>query len=648
MICIRKHLLRSGATVLTASLLLSLVAVGPQAAADEQTSSGRMMLVLDASGSMAEEAAGGTTKIEAARESLRAVTDALPEDQPVGLRVFGAEVFSADDPGACTDSQQVVAPGTGNRDELREAVEAYEPYGETPTGFALQEAGKDLGGEGQRTIILVSDGEPTCEPDPCEVAGQLSQDGIDLRIDVVGLNVSGEARKSLQCIAEQGNGTYYDADDADSLTDSLTRVSERSSRPFDLTGEPVEGAASPEQGPQLGSGIYLDTIPSTGELWYRVPRTVPGSTLHVGAAFQYVSSNNNVYLKVFDDPTGAACASVQVHRMLSWGRPLVNQAASTWSDDPEDGCNTADTVYVQLESSDEDIAGRPLQLVVYEEPPLADPSQRDLPPRPDDPAWTTLEPADDPVDRVVPGTSMASAPVVEDGSYALDINTEETQVLAVPLDWGQDLQVQLDAVWPEDAWQVEIRVISPMRGRGNVDFFAEEPGDWTTTALPNLRAGEPVRLGAQTLTTAFRHRSGGAEEAGAALPGLRYVEVSFRGDREDVAVNLPYTLTLQTNGTAGEGAPTYAEGAGLVPPSADFAITAGNRPDQAGAGEGADASPSPAPSSEPDGEPSTPAAAPVEDDPASAGPPVLALALGGAGLALLVAAVVLLVVRLRR
>ena len=66
-----------------------------------------MMLVLGASGSMAEPAAGGQAKIDAAKSALTAVVDALPDEQPVGLRVYGATVFSASEPGACTDSQKV-------------------------------------------------------------------------------------------------------------------------------------------------------------------------------------------------------------------------------------------------------------------------------------------------------------------------------------------------------------------------------------------------------------------------------------------------------------------------------------------------------------------------------------------------------------
>ncbi len=139
------------------------------------------MLVLDSSGSMAEPAGGGATKIQAAKQALRDVVAALPDDAVVGMRVFGAEVFDRDQPGACTDSQQVVAPGTDNRDALLREVERYRPFGETPIGFALRQAAQDLDPDTARSIVLVSDGVATCDPDPCEVAKELSAQGVALR-----------------------------------------------------------------------------------------------------------------------------------------------------------------------------------------------------------------------------------------------------------------------------------------------------------------------------------------------------------------------------------------------------------------------------------------------------------------------------------
>ena len=237
-----RHLLALTLTAMTCLVPISLAAPAAAESTDEMAA-GRLVLVLDSSGSMSDLTGDGRTRIDAAKDALRAVVNQLPKDQPVGMRVFGAtQPTRAGADLYCADSQNVVAVDVGNRDALQTAINDYEPYGETPIGFALQEAGKDLGSEGQRSIVLVSDGLATCEPDPCIVAEQLRAGGIDVRIDVVGLNVDAAARASLECVAQAGGGTYYDATDTESLIESLTEAQTRSARPF-------ERGAAPDRNP---------------------------------------------------------------------------------------------------------------------------------------------------------------------------------------------------------------------------------------------------------------------------------------------------------------------------------------------------------------------------------------------------------------
>lgn len=258
------------------------------AATDSSRDLGRLMLVLDSSGSMKEAAGGGGSKIAAAKSALHRVVGDLPDDADVGLRVFGATVFSRRQKGACTDSQLVVQPGTGNRDELDRAVSSYKPFGETPIGYALRKAADDLGSEGTRSIVLVSDGEATCAPDPCVVARELAGQGIDLHIDVVGLDVSGKARAQLRCIAANGNGRYYDANSADEITQSISKVADRAVRPFQIEGTPIKGGDTSDAATPVRSGTWSDTVgPSgsaTSERWYRYDRLLDRSTLLAGVS----------------------------------------------------------------------------------------------------------------------------------------------------------------------------------------------------------------------------------------------------------------------------------------------------------------------------------------------------------------------------
>ncbi len=628
----RRSLTRVAAALAALTLTSQIVAApaigveGPQAPTDGEP--GALVLVLDSSGSMGEPAGGGGTRIEAAKRALADVVDALPDDQRVALRVFGSEVEFADQPGACEDSERVVDLGTDNREALRSAIRDYQPFGETPTGYALREAGKDLGDSGPRSIILVSDGEPTCDPDPCEVARELAADGVDVRIDVVGLSVSGKARETLECVAEEGGGTYYDADDADDIVDSLTTSAARAARPFDFAGTPVEGTPAETGAPRLGPGQWLDAMPDDGALYYVLPRTEPGSRLHVGIATRSRSDATTASVRMSittpgEDDSCFTDASIGV--VLGLRNPVLNVGGpSTPGASADDACATSETLLLKVQhgtGATEPLAGQPLEIVVYEEPPLRDPAS---PPAAVAPlprgAWEPMEPSDEST-AVVPGTSLANAPVIGDGTWSADIQPGEAQVFAVPADWGQDVQAQLDTRITRDAAdaasvasRLDVTTLGPARERNGVDFYANEPDDWTSTAFGNIPAGTDFRTGARTQPVSW---SGDTRTPGS-VAGLRYVQVAYnvRGD----AANLPYTLTVRTNGAPGEGTPAYATETDLPVPDAESALTDLTLPEK------------------PSGD------VPDADD--SAGLPWAALA-GGVVAVLLVAAAAVLVLRRR-
>ncbi len=114
---------------LLVTLLESAAGLAPAAAQVPEASAAsaadapadRLVLVLDSSGSMKEPAAGGGTKIDAAKSALDQVVDRLPDEAQVGVRVFGAEVFSRDDPGAPGRERPTEVPAA--RRHLRPGVD---------------------------------------------------------------------------------------------------------------------------------------------------------------------------------------------------------------------------------------------------------------------------------------------------------------------------------------------------------------------------------------------------------------------------------------------------------------------------------------------------------------------------------------------
>ena len=641
------------ATGLAGVLTLAVAGTGvaPAAASEEQAQGtyGRMILVLDSSGSMKEPAGGGSTKIQAAKQALDTVIDDLPESADVGMRVFGAKVFGRKQKGACEDTQLVVEPGTGNRDDLRSAVSGYKPYGETPIPVALERAAEDIGAEGKRSIVLVSDGESTCG-DPCPAAQAIAEQGIDLQIDVVGLSVEGLARRQLECIAEKGNGTYYDADDAEGIGESISGASQRALRPFEFTGSPVKGTPDPAGAPLVKAGQYLDTIQTRDKRYYRFKRTASGSTVHLGLIFEGESedlvSNLSPEISVEDENGELSRCRWTVVQSTTYGdgNRLIFGSTHSADTDPEELCNTADELVLGTASGRGDtgaIAGKPVQLMVYEEPPVSAAALDALPPQTEEPTWTDLTPVE-PTSDIVPGSAIANAPILEDGTYSFDINPGENQVIGVPVGWGQHLQAQFDAKMTDAIrreWGVgagvELDVIGPLGGQATVDLGSEAPQTWCDSGLLQ-NCPDAWRTGTLSNVIAYRNRFDNADaEASTGLPGVHYVRVQYGLDEN---INVPYTLTIKTVGDDGAGEPDYEKVSGLTPPTADLNLnSADGAEDQDGSGGS--------------GEETASNGASTDEDGAEASGDTIKLVAGiggaGLGIAALAAAAVLLIRRRR-
>lgn len=555
---------------LLAPLLLSLVALtlAPPGAsrAAEDSDPGTLVMVLDSSGSMKERIGGGQSRIEAAKGALRRVIRSLPDEQRVGLRVYGSEVFSRGEPGACTDSELVVPVDTGNRADLASALGDYRPYGETPIGHALREAGKDVGTEGRRNIVLVSDGEPTCPPDPCKVARDLSRQGVDLRIDVVGLDVDGAARNQLACIARAGNGSYYDVRSSEELATSLEKLSTRAARPYTVIGEPVTGTADAADAPSVTAGDWADEVAPAGKdgdtRTYAVEREIDGSTLHVSAALRSDPSvdDDGLRLELSSAEDGSSCGGSGLTAQRTGGE-LIAVAASAGALrpggtlDPDTACASGDLLAQVTRQNG--TTTTPLELRVIEEPPVE--SLDGLPQPEGGSGWTRLRGGK--AAKVTGGTSFDDAPVLEPGTYRDSIVPGEVLTYQVDVEWGQRLTAAFDfprlsgrlgEAVSADSPIVATTVFSPARARSSV--LARSDGPSTQVALTD--DGETI--GDTIPPVAYLNGGQSAPVDGARLAG-RYTVTVFMDQSEGGPSYLtPFTLRLGLVGEPGD-APPYVE-----------------------------------------------------------------------------------------
>jgi len=178
--------------------------------------------MLDASGSMLARI-GERPKIDIAHESLTALVAKLPNTTNVALRAYGHR--RGED---CSDSELIVPLARIDRAALAGRIEAVNPTanGMTPIGFSLRQVADDLkGAQGDTLVVLVSDGEETCDADPVQIAAQLHAANPRRRIDVIGFNIGPEeARGRLSAIAQSGGGSYFDAGGAAQLAEALQQA----------------------------------------------------------------------------------------------------------------------------------------------------------------------------------------------------------------------------------------------------------------------------------------------------------------------------------------------------------------------------------------------------------------------------------------
>lgn len=231
---------------LVSGLLLGLIPMA-QAAANEANA--QSILVLDASGSMRGQI-DGRSKIEIAREAVDGMLDGW-QGGGLGLMAYGHRRK-----GDCQDIEMLVPVGAVDAAHLRQQVGALQPKGMTPISAAVRAAAEQLRFTEQKaTVILVSDGEETCDADPCAVADELEQLGVDFTAHVIGFDIQqgSVAQSQLECLASRTGGRYIAASDARALNEALDAVSETATVSA-VEGEAwIEGVAL-----EAENGIYMD------------------------------------------------------------------------------------------------------------------------------------------------------------------------------------------------------------------------------------------------------------------------------------------------------------------------------------------------------------------------------------------------------
>ena len=186
-----------------------------------------IMLVLDASGSMWGQIAG-KTKVEIARATVADVLGTWKADNAIGLVAYGHRRK-----GDCSDIETLIEPGPLDKTAFLSTVNNLNAKGMTPLSAAVKHAAGVLKStERKATVILVSDGEETCNLDPCAVGAELEKSGVDFTAHVIGFDVTDPKHQAqLRCLAENTGGRYFNARNADELGAAIEGAVSASTEP---------------------------------------------------------------------------------------------------------------------------------------------------------------------------------------------------------------------------------------------------------------------------------------------------------------------------------------------------------------------------------------------------------------------------------
>ncbi|WP_344812947.1 vWA domain-containing protein [Microlunatus aurantiacus] len=544
----------------------------------------KVLLVLDVSGSMNEKISSGGTKFAAAKRALKQVADALPAGTEVGLRVYGSEISEpkAENPAACRDTKLVLPIGPLNRDKMYRAVDSFRAVGETPIAYSLGKAVDDLGDSGRRVLVLISDGEESCAGDPCPVARKLADKGVDLQFNAVGLDVSGKARKQLKCIAEAGNGSYYDADESDGLSEALRKITQRALRPFAITGTKVTGTESPDGAPELTVGQFQDRFEADGGTrYYRISRQ-PGENVTATVNSLVPPSgtyNADDWLLTLTTESGAACDDVHTLSETADATVVVSGAVVSGSAAAE--CATEPLVLAVERRNYKGAKSAPVEIVITGEPEIT--NLASLP----GPVTSYKEtgaavPSKKPVRRIIGGSSFTNAPLITAGSFSDAPAVGESVFYRVRLGTGQRLRTSVTAPSNRDSWDLSntetVTVAALIYAPSRVPQ-TRQSGVLQGNGREKLTVYSPeVRVRNREITHGGLVTTEGdalARASYASVAGDYYVSVQVRQTTPDTSGRvLPIRLDVDVEGAV-EGQPVYATAPSPTPsPSASTGSTA--------------------------------------------------------------------------
>ena len=223
-------------------------------------------IVLDVSGSMNTKL-GDSTRWQIALATLREVVSTLPDDLNVGLRVYGHR-YSSKSAETCQDTELLVPIAKLDREKILSAAESLKPRGETPLVRSVLKTVGDLKAAGGGSVILITDGEESCQGNAKSAAKDMARSGVNLTLNIVGFTLTGQkVEAELGSFARATGGQYYGAQNGAQLSRAI-RMAAAQRLPYDIldgSGKVVASGETSGFSRELPPGEYRIRIDALGQ-----------------------------------------------------------------------------------------------------------------------------------------------------------------------------------------------------------------------------------------------------------------------------------------------------------------------------------------------------------------------------------------------
>lgn len=218
--------LRCGAFALIALLAVPAAALAADEAKAPCTEDA--MIVFDASGSMAGSLAEGIgAKIRRIDEVRKALAQALPRVvhyRRIGLITYGPGSYKQ------CNVELKLRPQPNAAQRILNDVNGLNPSGKTPLTAAVEQAAEVLHYNAEPgVVVLLTDGEETCDGAPCALGKRLKAEGLQLTVHVIGFRMTAfwtgaQSALDVRCLAEETGGLYITAENQEELVEAFEKT----------------------------------------------------------------------------------------------------------------------------------------------------------------------------------------------------------------------------------------------------------------------------------------------------------------------------------------------------------------------------------------------------------------------------------------